>query len=119
MYLMTAEQMRQADHKTITEYGIPEMVLMENAGQAIVSFLQETFADLQQKAVTILAGSGNNGGDGLVAARYLHYLGVPVKVFLLAERELSPSTQQNYEILSRLPVKMYLLDSENSMHLFK
>lgn len=119
MYLMTAEQMRQADRKTITEFGIPEMVLMENAGQAIVSFLQETFDDLQQKAITILAGSGNNGGDGLVAARYLHYLGIPVKVFLLAERELSPSAQQNYDILSRLPVKLYLLDSENSMHLFK
>ncbi len=119
MYLVTAEQMRQVDRKTITEYGIPEMVLMENAGRAIVSFLQDNFEDLQHKAITILAGAGNNGGDGLVAARYLHYMGIPVKVFLLAERELSPSTQQNYDILSHLPVKLYLLDTENSMHLFK
>ena len=119
MYLLTAEQMRQIDYKTITEFGIPEIVLMENAGRAIVSFLQEHFEDLQHKAITILAGAGNNGGDGLVAARYLHYLGVPVKVFLLAERDLSPSTQQNYDILSHLPVKLYHLDSENSMHLFK
>lgn len=119
MYLVTAEQMRQVDRKTITEYGIPEMVLMENAGRAIVSFLQDNFKDLQHKAITILAGAGNNGGDGLVVARYLHYLGIPVKVFLLAERELSSSTQQNYDILSHLPVKLYLLDTENSMHLFK
>ena len=119
MYLVTAEQMRQIDRKTIEELGIPEIVLMENAGKAIVDFLQEKFEHLQEKAVTILAGSGNNGGDGLVAARYLHHLGVPVKVFLLAERTLSPSTQKNYDILSRLPVKIYQLDSENSMHLFK
>ena len=119
MYLVTAEQMRQVDRKTIEELGIPEIVLMENAGKAVAEFLQEQFDDLGEKTVTILAGAGNNGGDGLVTARYLHMLGIPVKVFLLAERELSPSTQRNYEILSRLPVKLYLLDSENSMHLFK
>lgn len=119
MYLVTAEQMRQIDRKTIEELGIPEMVLMENAGKAIVEFLQEKFEDLSQKSVTILAGAGNNGGDGLVAARYLHNIGVSVKVFLLAERELSPSTQKNYDILSHLPIKVYCLDSDNSMHLFK
>ncbi len=119
MYLVTAEQMRQADRITIQELGIPEMVLMENAGKAVVDFLKETFADLTQKAVTIVAGAGNNGGDALVAARYLHQMGVPVKVFIHADRELSPSAKQNYEILSRLPVKIYWLDSENSMHLLK
>lgn len=119
MYLVTAEQMRQADRMTIQELGIPEMVLMENAGKAVTDFLKETFADLPQKAVTIVAGAGNNGGDALVAARYLHQMGVPVKVFIHADRELSPSAKQNYEILSRLPVKIYWLDSENSMHLLK
>ena len=72
MYLVTAEQMRQVDRKTIEELGIPEMVLMENAGKAVVEFLQEQFTDLQSKNVIIVAGTGNNGGDGLVAARYLH-----------------------------------------------
>ena len=46
MYLVTAEQMRQADRMTIQELGIPEMVLMENAGKAVTDFLKETFADL-------------------------------------------------------------------------
>ena len=119
MYLVTAEQMRQADRMTIQELGIPEMVLMENAGKAVTDFLKETFADLLQKAVTIVAGAGNNGGDALVAARYLHQMGVPVKVFIHADREMSPSAKQNYEIFSRLPVKIYWLDSENSMHLLK
>lgn len=119
MYLVTAEQMRAVDRKTIEELGIPELVLMENAGKAIVDFLQEQFTELPQKNITIVAGSGNNGGDGLVAARYLHQLGVPVKVFITADKELSPSAQRNYDILSKLPVKLYWLDSENSMHLFK
>lgn len=119
MYLVTAEQMRQVDRKTIEELGIPEMVLMENAGKAVVEFLQEQFADLQKKSITVIAGAGNNGGDALVAARYLHRLGIAVKVFICAERELSPSAKQNYEILSRLPVKIYWLDGENSMHLLK
>lgn len=119
MYLVTAEQMRQVDHNTITELGIPEMVLMENAGKSVVEFLKEQFHDLKNKTITIVAGAGNNGGDALVVARYLHQLGIPVKVFICAERELSPSAKQNYEILSRLPVKLYPLDSENSMHLLK
>ena len=119
MYLVTADQMRRVDQKAINEFGIPEMVLMENAGKAVVEFLKETFSDLQKKEVTILAGSGNNGGDGLVVARYLHGMGVSVKVFLIADRELSPSAKLNYNILTKLPVKIYPLDSENSMHLLK
>ena len=99
MYLVTAEQMRQVDRAAIEELGIPEMVLMENAGKAVVEFLQEQFPDLVKKSVTIVAGAGNNGGDGLVVARYLHRMGVAVKVFIAAERELSPSAKQNYEIL--------------------
>ena len=82
MYLVTAEQMRQVDRKTIEELGIPEMVLMENAGKAVVEFLQEQFADLQKKSITVIAGAGNNGGDALVAARYLHRLGIAAKVFI-------------------------------------
>ncbi len=119
MYLLTAEQMRQADRRAIQDLGIPEVVLMENAGRAVVDFLRERFADLRRMSVVVLAGAGNNGGDALVAARHLYQLGVPVKVFLLAERALSPSTQLNFDILSKLPVKLYRLDSENSMHLLK
>lgn len=119
MYLVTADQMRKVDQKAVNEFGIPEMVLMENAGRAVVEFLKDTFEDLQKKEVTILAGTGNNGGDGLVIARYLHGLGVSVKVFLMVDRELSPSAKMNFNILSKLPVKVYPLDSENSMHLLK
>ena len=52
--------MRQVDRKSIQELGIPEMVLMENAGKAVVEFLQEQFKELDKKSITIIAGTGNN-----------------------------------------------------------
>ena len=54
MYLVTAEQMRQVDRKTIEELGIPEIVLMENAGKAVADFLQEQFDDLSEKMADVL-----------------------------------------------------------------
>lgn len=119
MYLVTAQQMRQIDSRASSVYHIPEIVLMENAGRAVTDFLTNQFTDLKKQNITIIVGSGNNGGDGLVIARYLHKLGVAVKIFLAGEKELSPSAQVNLEIMEKLPVKMYRLDTENSMHLFK
>jgi len=119
MYLVTAQQMREIDQKAINEYNFPEAVLMENAGRAATDVLLAKFPKLADLHITIAVGAGNNGGDGLVIARYLHKLGAKVKVFLAQEKELSPSTQLNLSILEKLPVKIYSLDTENSIHLFK
>lgn len=119
MYLVTSQQMRAIDQKAINEYNFPEAVLMENAGRAVTEVLAAKFPNLVDQHITIAVGTGNNGGDGLVIARYLHKLGAKVKVFLAAEKELNPSTQLNLNILEKLPVKIYPLDTENSVHLFK
>ncbi|MDX2151572.1 MAG: NAD(P)H-hydrate dehydratase [Bryobacteraceae bacterium] len=70
MKVLTAEQMRAVDRRTI-ELGIPGIVLMENAGHRVVEFLVERFSPLREKHVVILCGKGNNGGDGFVIARQL------------------------------------------------
>jgi len=70
MYVLTAAQMREVDRQTV-ELGIPDPVLMENAGHRVVEFLQERFAPLTDHRIVILCGKGNNGGDGLVIARQL------------------------------------------------
>jgi hydroxyethylthiazole kinase-like uncharacterized protein yjeF len=70
MKVLTAEQMREVDRRTI-ELGIPGIVLMENAGHRVVEFLEETFAPLASHRIAILCGKGNNGGDGMVIARQL------------------------------------------------
>lgn len=84
MKIATAAQMRLCDNKTITECGVPGIVLMENAGQGTVRAMEKFYGDLHGREITIIVGPGNNGGDGLVIARLLQQLGVVCHVFLLA-----------------------------------
>ncbi len=71
MKVLTAQQMREVDRKTV-EAGIPGLVLMENAGHRVVECLEREFAPLERRHVVVVCGKGNNGGDGLVVARQLH-----------------------------------------------
>ena len=87
MRVLTAEQMREADRRTIEEVGIPSIALMENAGHQIVSAIHATIEDLESRRVGILCGRGNNGGDGFVVARLLSQQGLSVQVFLLGRTE--------------------------------
>jgi hydroxyethylthiazole kinase-like uncharacterized protein yjeF len=68
--VLTAEQMREADRRTIAA-GTPGEVLMERAGTRVVEVLEREFAPLASQRVVIFCGKGNNGGDGLVVARLL------------------------------------------------
>ncbi|HTB15762.1 MAG TPA: NAD(P)H-hydrate dehydratase [Bryobacteraceae bacterium] len=70
MNVLTAEQMREADRRTIAA-GTPGEVLMERAGTRVVEVLEREFAPLAAQRVVIFCGTGNNGGDGLVVARLL------------------------------------------------
>ena len=64
-YLPTGAQMKQGDQKTITEMGMPSMVLMERAALSVVEMMESEQLDL--KKVLVVCGSGNNGGDGLLS----------------------------------------------------
>ena len=81
----TAAEMRELDRLAIETYGIPGVVLMENAGAQVVRILWQEYPDLQARRVAVLCGRGNNGGDGFVIARYLHNMGVSVSVFIMGE----------------------------------
>ena len=87
MRVLTSEQMREVDRRTIEEMGISSITLMENAGRQIVSAMYATVEDLESRRVGIICGRGNNGGDGLVVARLLSEQGVAVRVFLLSRAE--------------------------------
>jgi len=90
--VVTAEKMKYLDTKASSEHGIPAAVLMENAGRSVAAEIA-AFAekDLGKAAAGLKAvvccGKGNNGGDGLVAARYLKQAGAEVKVFILPPKE--------------------------------
>lgn len=86
MKILTSREMKTLDRRTIEEIGIPGPVLMENAGLRILEALEDRF-DPACETVVIVAGKGNNGGDGLVVARHLlDRGGPPPQVLLLAAR---------------------------------
>jgi len=103
MKVATAEIMRKLDRRAIQEFGIPGMVLMENAARGTVRAMFHHFPDLPTRHVGILAGRGNNGGDALAIARYLLNREVACQVYLLAGREeLKGDAATNLEILRRM-----------------
>jgi len=82
MKILTADQMREADRRTI-EAGIPGLVLMENAGCRVVEFLEKSYAPLERQRIVVVCGKGNNGGDGLVIARQLWTRFSPASLHIL------------------------------------
>ncbi len=108
MKLVTASEMRELDRRTIEQWGLPGQVLMENAGRAVVQAAAELFDEVGRGPVVIVAGKGNNGGDGFVAARWLHCAGVDAEVCLLAAGdELSGNAAANFAIAARMGVPIY------------
>jgi NAD(P)H-hydrate epimerase len=94
--------MRQLDRLAIDLYGIPGIVLMENAGAQVARILWQEYPDLQARRVAVLCGRGNNGGDGFVIARYLHNSRVPVRVFIIGEPgDISGDASMHLHMLQR------------------
>jgi NAD(P)H-hydrate epimerase len=116
MKLVTAAQMKEIDQFTIKEIGIAGVVLMENAGRGVFSKIKSYFLEgLNNAVIGILCGRGNNGGDGLVIARYLYQEGYHLKVFLFGQKsELKDEAAVNLKIAQRLglPIVEILNDAD-------
>jgi NAD(P)H-hydrate epimerase len=96
MLVVTAAQMREMDRLTIQEFGVPSLALMERAGEGIAKAIIERFPKAARKGVLVVAGKGNNGGDGFVVARLLKQKRIPCEVALLARRgELATDAAHN------------------------
>ena len=103
MKVATAEEMQELDRKAIETYRIPGIVLMENAGRGAAEVISKTFPDLHKKKIAIIAGKGNNGGDGFVIARYLLNNGIPVRVYLLTDpKGLRGDAETNFNVFHRM-----------------
>ena len=85
MHLVTSRQMANIDQRTIEEHGIPGIDLMRRAGRAVVNELVDRSGNMIDDTAAILCGSGNNGGDGFVVAKYLDDLGAKPTVWVLAD----------------------------------
>ncbi|MBM4296673.1 MAG: NAD(P)H-hydrate dehydratase [Deltaproteobacteria bacterium] len=103
MFVVTAEQMRALDRLTIERYGVPSLTLMERAGAAIAQAIVKKFSAAAKRGVVIVAGKGNNGGDGFVVARLLKQKRIPCEVALLARQgDLSPDAGHNLRAFLKL-----------------
>ncbi|MCK5742031.1 MAG: NAD(P)H-hydrate dehydratase [Chlorobi bacterium] len=114
-YILTNSQIRDTDESAIEEYGIPSVVLMENAARSsaeyIVDILSKKFD--YNADILILCGSGNNGGDGFAVARQMqsHF---NVRIVMIGNQEnMSPETGTNFHAALKLGIPcIHLTDSE-------
>ena len=98
MKIVTAQQMRELDRRTIQEAGVSGTTLMERAGVGVVAALEDTWDSTSGKIITIVCGKGNNGGDGFVIARLLKRKRAKVTVCLLASpRDLKGDAKIMYQ----------------------
>ena len=105
--------MKTLDRRTIEEFHIPADVLMENAGLRVVEEIERTWGAVSGKTVTVAAGKGNNGGDGLVVARHLHERSARVHLFLLAPPEqLTAETRTNLERYQKISGQVRVVTEE-------
>src|SRR5215472_15953834 len=103
MKILTPEQIREVDRLSTEKYGIPSLILMENAGMRVAEVLEDRFENLDELTVANLCGKGNNGGDGFVVARQLIQKGCSPFVFLFAsEDQVKGDAETNLNILKAL-----------------
>jgi NAD(P)H-hydrate epimerase len=83
----TAEEMRRADRRATERFGVPSLLLMENAGRGVADAIERAFGPVRGRRVVVACGKGNNGGDGFVVARHLAGRGARVAVWLACRRD--------------------------------
>ncbi len=125
MKVVTAQEMRNIDTQTINETGIPGIVLMENAGMGVVHAMEKRreprlFPDTSSSSrplhISIFAGKGNNGGDGLVIARHLVNRGHDVIIYLISEPdEFTGDALTNLKIAQNMQIPMEIMLSEDQL----
>ena len=105
--------MMDLDERAIRHFGMPSILLMENAGRTVVEEMERRFGSIHGSNILVVAGKGKNGGDGFVAARHASQRGADVTVLLLgAETNFQGDVRTNYDILKNtIGPRMTLLRS--------
>jgi len=107
---MSRQAIREVDRIAILEFGIPGIVLMENAGRGAAQVVLEMLKEPADSVVAIVCGAGNNGGDGFVIARHLHNAGVKVAVYLAVDpAKLGGDAKINCDIAHRMKLPIHPL----------
>jgi NAD(P)H-hydrate epimerase len=113
--VMTRDEVRAFDARAINEFGIPGMVLMENAGRSCASLIREKLQDAGRRKVCIFCGTGNNGGDGYVVARHLINDRFEVATAVCGEPDkIKGDARINLNILERMGGRIEWLDPSDT-----
>jgi NAD(P)H-hydrate epimerase len=117
---LTRKQVRDLDRRALEDYGIPGIVLMENAGlnlcAEVLDFVKASGA--KDKAIAIVCGRGNNGGDGFVLARHLTLANACPAIFFIDAKNKGPATKDcltNYQIASRMAIPICQIQSASQL----
>ncbi len=114
MKILTSEQMANIDRRSIEAFGIPSIVLMENAALAVVEVIERHYPDAGD--VAIFCGTGNNGGDGLAVARHLHNHDFVVRIFIIGERaKLDGDPQIQLRICEQMEIPIEEITDDESL----
>jgi len=121
---VTSAQMKRIDKLNIDRIGIPSIILMERAGRGVAEEVIKTAQRLNYKKrelrVALFCGKGNNGGDGLVCARYLLSEGIRVKIYLLCELNLlTDAPASNAQALKHQGVTIYEINTADGFRRLK
>jgi len=115
MKIVTVDEMRLMDRYAMEKLGIPEEILMENAGIAAINVLKNK-TGIKGRKFVIFCGTGNNGGDGLVVARLILSGGGSAKVFLLGDStKYRGAAKTNFAIITKLPIEVIKLEGAASV----
>ncbi|BDI30671.1 bifunctional NAD(P)H-hydrate repair enzyme Nnr [Capsulimonas corticalis] len=120
MNVATSQEMREIDRRTIEEFGVPSLILMENAATRVVETLAQRRPTLRGARVAIVCGKGNNGGDGLAIARHLAVrFHARVTVWMIAPDPgaLSPDAAANLEMAEKFGLTIHWIADGVSVEL--
>ncbi len=115
MHILNSEQMKAIDRRATERFGIPSIVLMENAALAVVDAISDHYPDCDRAA--IFCGPGANGGDGFAVARHLEQRGVVPIVFVVSDRKrIRGDAATNLAICERLALPLYDIVDDDSLN---
>ncbi len=101
--ILSAAHMAEVDRLTSEQFGIPGLLLMENAAIGATLAIEQHFGPVQRRRVRVFCGKGNNGGDGAAVARQLWMRGAQVEVLLFGKRETARGDARvNFDIVAQL-----------------
>jgi len=108
VYVATALEMQNIDKRARDEFGIPTLLLMENAALGITRIVEDKLGSVKEKKITVISGKGNNGGDGLAAARLLYNRGARVCIYLLSEPDaIAGDAATNLNIALKMGIELH------------